>query len=367
MSCLWPVLSFALLLNLVGCAATQIDPGNAEGSTVIPWPENLPVYDHIVIVMEENKDYEEVIGQDYAPYINSLLDESAIFTRMFAEEHFSQGNYYWLFSGDNHNVGFVDQPPEGRPFTSPNLASQLIARGLAFKGYVENLPVDPLVPMGPQGLYARKHVPWLSFSNVPDSCTVDFSQFPQDAAGFESLPTVSFVIPNLDNDMHNTPPGGTAVDAIRNGDQWLRENLDAYYRWARDNNSLLIVTFDENDDRRMYMGLTNPWFIEARLVEGTPEPIESMDEELREDLINRTITIFAGAHIRNGEYSEDRGITHVNILRTIESMYGLPRAGAQQPNAAAEIYGLDPTTNQIVVLQGIPDDYIITDVFVPVR
>jgi hypothetical protein len=38
----------------------------------------------------------------------------------------------------------------------------------------------------------------------------------------------------------------------------------------------------------------------------------------------------------------------VTILRTLEAMYGLPRAGAQQPNAAAG---------------GIRDDYIITDVF----
>jgi hypothetical protein len=45
-------------------------------------------------------------------------------------------------------------------------------------------------------------------------------------------------------------------------------------------------------------------------------------------------TIFAGAHIKQGDYSEGKGITHVNILRTLEVMYDLPRAGAQQPNAA---------------------------------
>ena len=42
----------------------------------------------------------------------------------------------------------------------------------------------------------------------------------------------------------------------------------------------------------------------------------------------------------------------MNILRTIEAMYGLPKSGAQQPNAA----GI-----------GIADDTIITDVFTPVR
>jgi hypothetical protein len=64
------------------------------------------------------------------------------------------------------------------------------------------------------------------------------------------------------------------------------------------------------------------------------------------------VTIFAGAHIRPGIYPEGRGITHVNILRTIEAMYGLPQSGAQQPNAA----GL-----------GITDEKIITDAFEPAR
>jgi hypothetical protein len=60
------------------------------------------------------------------------------------------------------------------------------------------------------------------------------------------------------------------------------------------------------------------------------------------------VTIFAGAHIKSGVYPEGKGITHVNILRTIEAMYGLPKSGAQQPNAAGAV---------------ISDDTIITDIF----
>ena len=66
------------------------------------------------------------------------------------------------------------------------------------------------------------------------------------------------------------------------------------------------------------------------------------------DLRNRIVTIFAGAHIKPGVYPEGKDITHVNILRTIESMYGLPKSGAQQPNAAGA---------------GISDDTIVTDIF----
>lgn len=328
---------------------------------VIPWPSNLPRYDHIVIVIEENKDYEDVIGQEYAPYLNNILKaEGADFIQMYAEEHFSQGNYFWLFSGDNHNVGFVDKPPEGAPFSSPNLASELIKNKYTFKGYVEDLPDDPLVAFGPKKLYARKHVPWISFNNVPKSCTINLDKFPTEAADFKNLPTVAFVIPNLDNDMHNIPEGGVLGDAVKRGDQWLKKHIDPYYQWAKKNNSLLIITFDENDDTRSYLGLTNPWFAEFYKKDGKFEKI--LDPELYEDMKNQTITIFAGAHIKPGQYKEDQGITHVNILRTIESMYGLPKTGAQQPNAAGETLG---KPNKIK--PGISDDFIITDVFKKVK
>ena len=50
------------------------------------------------------------------------------------------------------------------------------------------------------GLYARKHNPWVNFSDVPASANQPFTSFP---TNFTSLPTVSFVVPNLQNDMHD--------------------------------------------------------------------------------------------------------------------------------------------------------------------
>jgi Phosphoesterase family. len=60
-------------------------------------------------------------------------------------------------------------------------------------------------------------------------------QLPTD---FTQLPTVAVVIPNEQNDMHD----GT----IRQGDDFLKNNLDAYVQFARNHNSMLIVTFDED-------------------------------------------------------------------------------------------------------------------------
>ena len=325
---------FAPVLGLVLLSCGIVRPPSMPPAALemkaaarIPWPAGLPVYDHVVIVVEENKDYEQVIGSPNAPYINGKLKaEGANLTRMFGEEHHSQGNYFWLFSGSNQNVGYFDRVPS-IPFAARNLGEQLIGSGLSFKGYSEGLPAIGS-SVKKSGRYARKHVPWISFSNVPnlataaESSNLRFEDFPTD---YSALPTISFVIPDLVNDMHN----GSIASAVRAGDTWLRENLDGYYQWAKKNNSLLILTFDENDHGPA--GLTDP---------RAPELAKQ----------NRIVTILAGASIQPGCYDEGNGVTHVNLLRTLESMYGLERSGGQQPFA---------------LRAGIADDYSLTDVFTP--
>jgi acid phosphatase len=315
----------------------------ASGRADTPiWPTNLPKYDHILIVVEENKDYDQIIGNRDAPYLNKLAAEGTNLTKMFGDEHHSQGNYFWLFSGSNQNVGFHDQVPETK-FNTSNLGQQLIRTGLSFKGYSESLPaIGSDVDVMPQGcrypcIYGRKHVPWISFANVPNGATVEtssnlrFADFPSDHT---KLPTVAFVIPNMENDMHN----GAVKDSVPAGDLWLKQNIDPYYQWAKTHNSLLIVTFDENDDKSGYQGLTDPG-------------VNPDHDQRRHDLQNRISTIFAGAYVKPN-YAEPNGMTHVNILRTIEAMYGLPKSGAQQPNA---------------LRAGISDDATATNVFVSVQ
>jgi acid phosphatase len=297
----------------------------------------LPAYDHIVIVIEENKYYDQVIGSASAPYINQVLRaQGASLTHIYAEEHESEGNYFWLFSGSNQGVGFKDVIPSKKthkvyPFRTSNLGQQLIDKKFTFKGYAEDLPQTGST-VTKIGHYARKHVPWISFGNIPQgsnpesSTNLQFSSFPSD---FTKLPTVSIVVPNLVDDMHD--PGNHPKTAVKNGDAWLKKNIDPYYQWSKAHNSLLIVTFDESDDPTGYIGLTDP---ASKYV----------------DIQNRIPTIFAGAHIRHGDYEEGTGVTHVNLLRTIEAMYGLRASGTQPANA---------------IKFGITSDYIIRDVFEP--
>jgi acid phosphatase len=303
--------------------------------------QGLPVYDHIVIVVEENKDHVKldddktnpfIIGNANAKFINKLRVEGASLTRMYAEEHFSQGNYFWLLSGSNQGVGFLDCVPWPGSIDAENLGHQLIAHGRSFKGYSEGLPAIGSTVIE-EGDYARKHVPWIAFANIPNGTTPDtssnltFAEFPKRRQDFHKLPTVAFVIPNLKNDMHDDT--NEKGDAVKNGDEWLAKNLGDYVEWAKTHNSLLIVTFDENAQAGLFtIGPTNP---------------AATDDKDK----NQIVTILAGARIKPG-YEDKTPVTHVNLLRTIEAMYGLQRSGRQQAWA---------------IKAGIADETVITGVF----
>ena len=345
---------FALVFLILFSFSCKNKPKPSKNLVTPVTNTSLP-YNHIVIVVEENKYYGQIIPNkemssldsldlvdNKAPYINKILKkEGANFTNMYAEEHFSEGNYFWLFSGGNQCIGFVDKIPDNNtpnyPFKSNNLAAQLIANGLSFKGYAESLPSIGFKGNS-NGPYVRKHVPWISFANIPNGTTfatsvnVRFKDFPKDTSNFKNLPTVSIIVPNLNNDMHD--------GSITIGDTWLKTNLDKYYQWAKKHNSLLILTFDESSDSSGMTGLTNP--------DINPDSCSDMEKNSCLDKQNKIVTIFAGAHIIPGNYPEGKGINHVNILRTIEHLYGLSKAGQQQKNAAT---------------YGITDNYIITDVF----
>lgn len=259
-----------------GTAGTGGQQGSSQTKLL---PETMKVPTHIVIVVEENHSYSQIAGNKNAPYINQLMKEGANFTSYHALEHPSQPNYLDLFSGSNQGVTNDSCP---NTFSAPSLGSQLLSKGgasLSFAGYSEGLPTTGFTGCS-AGAYARKHSPWVDFSNIPASANQPFSNFPKD---YNQLPTVAFVIPDLNHDMHN----GT----IQAADTWLQQNLSSYVSWAKTHNSMLIVTWDEAN------GSTS----------------------------NRVPTIMVGPMIKPGNYSEK--LNHFNLLHTIESMYGLPALG----------------------------------------
>ncbi len=270
---------------LLAACALLISASNSSllNSVYAQTSSGVPQPDHVLIVIEENRSSSQIINSSSAPYINSLADQGALFTQSFGIGHPSEPNYLELFSGSNQGVATDDCPLS---FSAPNLGAELIASGFSFGGYSEDMP-----SVGYTGCsylnYKRKHNPWVSFDTAPNAVPAA-SNMPFDgywpSSNFSSLPTVSIVVPNQLNDMHD----GT----ILQGDTWLEVNIDAYVQWAKTHNSLLILTFDE-DDRSMN---------------------------------NQIATVFVGPMVAAGQYGER--INHYNILRTVEDMYGLAYAGA---------------------------------------
>jgi phospholipase C len=245
-------------------------PGAQHASR--PRPAAVPAFSHVVVVIEENHAFNEVIGNANAPYITSLARAGATMTQSFALTHPSQPNYLALFSGSTQGVTSDSCP---HTFSAENLGHQLLAAGIGFAAYSDTMPSDGFTGCT-SGRYARKHNPWTDFDNVPASVNLRFSRFPTD---FSTLPKLSFVIPDLCDDMHDC--------GVSTGDSWLRTHLGAYATWAAANNSLLLVTFDEDDSSAS----------------------------------NQIPTLFSGAHVKPGSYAER--ITHYTVLRTLETIAGV--------------------------------------------
>ena len=229
-----------------------------------------------MVVVFENESADNVLGSGNAPYLTSLAETGATLTDAHAEAHPSQPNYLALFSGSTQGV-----TDDSCLTTLPgaNLGSQLLEAGLSFVGYSEGLPKAGYSGCQSGG-YARKHNPWVNFANLPASVNQPLSAMPKD---YGQLPTVSFVIPDLCNDMHDC--------GVATGDTWAKKMLDPYVSWARQHNSLLLVTFDEDNGSSA----------------------------------NHIPAFIVGAGVQ--QTSSDQRIDHYDMLRTLQDMYGLPPLG----------------------------------------
>jgi phosphatidylinositol-3-phosphatase len=256
------------------------------------WCGNLSAQvqpDHVVILVLENHSSGEINGNPLAPYINSILNDpkTAVLTQSYALTHPSQPNYLMLFSGSNQGIT-TDNVPATFPFTAPNLGAELLQNNFSFAGYSEDLPSVGWNGSS-SGTYVRKHNPWVNWqgtglNGIPAADNLPLTYYP---ANFDSLPSLSFVIPNEANDMHN----GTVTGSIMPGDNWVKAHLDSYIQWCKTHNSLFILTFDEDDNSAG----------------------------------NQILTSITGENVRGGNYSQR--ITHYNLLRTIEELFRLPYAG----------------------------------------
>jgi len=259
-------------------------------------------FDRVVIIVLENADYERAI-QD--PNLTALAAHGASFTNFHALFHPSYPNYLAMIAGTDFGVhrggsflgdkqvNFPDDPHH------KTIADRLIAAGLDFKQYAEELPSAscPWELSGQRapdsrGNYARRHVPFLSFREVQQKfcdrvIRVDSSKsnnyFVDDAK--KGLVAYSFYTPNLNHDGHDT--------TVQVAGDWVRKFLDHTFSEKLRADTLVVVTFDESGGN--------------------------------ED--NRIFTLFLGDMVKEASQQDpavlNRRYTHYSVLRTIEDNFGL--------------------------------------------
>ena len=275
----WKIGAAAAALLIAACAGAAAVPIASAGSTNAAHlsGKKKPHAANVVVVIMENRDYDLIIGSSSAPYINgTLVPQAALMTDSHAVGHPSEPNYVAFFSGSTQGLHDDSCP---HTFTAYNVGQELIAVGKTFYGYSESMPYNGYTGCT-SGEYARKHNPWVNFSNVPSTSNLVYNGFPS------SPPTLSIVVPNLCNDMHDC--------STQTGDTWLKNNLPPILQYDRSHNGLLVLTWDEADPD----------------ADGT----------------NHIATLLIGPMVKPGSYKEQ--ITHYSVLRTIEDIGGVACTGS---------------------------------------
>ena len=205
-------------------------------SSALTQTQNHPKFKRVLIFVFENANYKSALKQ---PYFSLLSKRGALLSSHQAVAHPSQPNYIALIAGDTLGV----QNDKNVNLQEKHLGSLLNDHGLDWKVYAEDLPM-PCYLGESKNKYARKHVPFLSFTSVqknPSECAkiVNSNQFQTDYYSSQ-LPAVSLYIPNLDHDGHDT--------GVSYASEWFKNNFQTLLQdqnFLKD--TLVVITFDESE------------------------------------------------------------------------------------------------------------------------
>jgi hypothetical protein len=245
-------------------------------------PNPIPSFEHVIVIVFENKEAASVLGNPAAPTYNSYARRYANLTRYYAVTHPSLPNYIALVSGSTRGI---TSNCTRCSVNAPSLADTLEAAGKTWKAYAEGLPSRGFLGAA-AGRYAKKHNPFAYFRSITRNAARRARIVPLRELGSDlraGLPDFAFVVPDLCNSMHDC--------SVAVGDSWLRRTVTPLLHLS---NSVVFVLFDE--------GATN--------VRGG----------------GHTAALAVGTAVRRGvHYGALTG--HFGVLRTIEDAWGLPRLG----------------------------------------
>src|SRR5258708_5008298 len=265
-----------LFLLLVGVAATflvvptlknlktnipdptkQLLAQNAQDDSILT--STIPLIKNVFVIVMENHDWKEIKDSSSASYINSLLPQASYATQYYnpTNNHPSEANYLWMEAGTNFGIQTNADPRFNHQSTTNHLTFLLSSKGITWKSYQEDISGGNC-PLETNGLYAPKHNPMIFFDDVTDqnnpvsvNCSLHIRPFTELSQDIKNnvVPQYSFITPNLCHDMHNTSDC-SGPDAIKNGDDWLQQNLPQILQsGAYKNNGAVFITWDEGSEK----------------------------------------------------------------------------------------------------------------------
>jgi phosphatidylinositol-3-phosphatase len=289
----------ALSLVLSACsfggqtASSPSPEPDLAGSQAAP---QIPDFDHIIVIMLENRDYDQVIGNEDMPFFNQLADENVQFTNYYAvTTEASLPNYLALIGGDTFGITnncrdcWID---------APSLPDLLEAAGKTWKTYQEDLPVPCFI--GDEGDYKQKHNPFVYFNPIREDAKrceagiVSLDVLEDDLANNE-LPDFTFITPNMCNGGHDCD-----LDVV---DEYLSMQLDQLMQSpALGDNYMIFIGFEESKhDKSSCCGMPD-------------------------EAGGRVPAILISPQAQQG-YQEDTPLSHYSLLKTILGSWGLGDLG----------------------------------------
>ncbi len=357
---------FAAALMALGCFGA---PAAAQKAQTPP-----PVR-HVFLIVLENQSYDVTFGADSrAPYLaRTLVGQGALLRQYYGTGHASLDNYISMVSGIAPNPAtqtdcqrYVEfeqtgTAPDGQPigrgcvYPAPvkTIANQLMARGLTWKAYLQDMGKDPSreaarcahVPIGAvdhteraaaNDQYAAKHNPFVYFHAIVDSASCQENVVPlpellRDLATVAATPHYAYIVPNLCDDGHDLRCANGDTGGLVGIDRFLKEWVPRITRSpAFRKDGLLIITFDESpsaDKRACCHEPTGP---------NTTGPGAGGPGG------GRIGTVVLSPFVRPGTVS-DVPYNHYSMLKSVEEIFGLPYLGyAGQPGLVA--FGKDVYT-----------------------
>jgi hypothetical protein len=234
-----------LALKLLPAPGLSAAPPDPPLSTV-------PAFDHVFLIMMENTDYGQVVGDTRnAPYINGLIKRGTLLARYNAVYHPSDQNYLAVASGNTWVRGPVYFPKIH--ISVRHLGDLIEAAGKTWMAYEQGMGTPCNTTTKYDKYYEPDDAPFVNFVNIienPSRCRAHLRDTKQLASDLRSAATTpAFAWIAADDYYDGEVPGNGSPASLRIQDGWLKRTLEPVLlspAW-RTRRCLLILTWDESD------------------------------------------------------------------------------------------------------------------------